>query len=135
MNISEAQDVATLLRVVQADQGDARSRLDPETVVNAATRLAERVHKALMAGPQVSPNLVRRTMGDLGYGRAFGRSYSLGLPVVVTVDDSGVVSYEIDTSEAGEGILDDPESEDDLAQRRLDANSTDRDHAQRRGIQ
>lgn len=32
------------------------------------------------------------------------RSYVVGLPVVVTVHEDGVVTYEVDTSEAGEGI-------------------------------
>lgn len=34
------------------------------------------------------------------------RSYLVGLPVAITVDDDGKVTYEIDTSEAGPAITD-----------------------------
>jgi hypothetical protein len=51
MNISEANDVATLIRAVHGElSGTPEGRL---RVVEAAVRLDERVHKALMVRPGV----------------------------------------------------------------------------------
>lgn len=54
MNISEANDVATLLRLLNGDL----EHHQPDKVAEAADRLAVRVHKALYAGPQIEKELV-----------------------------------------------------------------------------
>lgn len=56
MNISEANDVATLLKLLGTAEPVSTS-----LVVDAAVRLQERVHKALSAGPRVDPGVVRDT--------------------------------------------------------------------------
>lgn len=35
------------------------------------------------------------------------RSHTVGLPVTITVDDDGTVTYEVDWSEAGEAVSED----------------------------
>lgn len=64
MNISEANDVAVLLRAVSMQLAD----LDPDQVADAAVRLQGRVHKALMASPSVDPGAVRITVRALKPG-------------------------------------------------------------------
>ena len=38
------------------------------------------------------------------------RSYVVGLPVMVTVDDSGKVTYEVDTAETGVSLWEDEDN-------------------------
>lgn len=60
------------------------------------------------------------------------RSYVVGLPVIVTVADDGTVSYEIDTTEAGQAVREN-EHYDDVPQDVLDADGDliDADHDRR----
>lgn len=75
------------------------------------------------------------------------RTYTVGLPVAITVDDEGRVSYWVDTSEAGSAVLEDGLSDDrsfdqaesdgaDGTQRTLlaDVASIEADHERRRTV-
>lgn len=61
------------------------------------------------------------------------RSYTVGLPVTVTVDDNGIVTYDIDTSEAGAGIRESDDAFDEYGEETTldDADAVDHEHSQR----
>lgn len=66
------------------------------------------------------------------------RSYLVGLPVLVTVTDEGVVTYDIDTSEAGVSVREeaheqaaDQEEQPDEAQILADYEAIEADHKRR----
>lgn len=60
------------------------------------------------------------------------RSYVVGLPVLVTVWDDGTVVYDLDTAEAGEAILDDPDQPDEDTLQ-ADMGRINADHDRRNG--
>ena len=62
------------------------------------------------------------------------RTYLVGLPVAITVDDNGTMTYEIDTAESGVAISDidyTSEAEETLV---ADAARADADHVRRLGL-
>jgi hypothetical protein len=59
-------------------------------------------------------------------GGAGPRAYLVGLPVTVTVADDGTVSYDVDTSEAGQAIRESGTSGHTDAQIDADADTVDR---------
>lgn len=56
MNITEANDAAVLIRFAQGDQS-----VTEDDLVRATSRLVDRVHKALYAGPADNSAAVRGT--------------------------------------------------------------------------
>lgn len=67
-----------------------------------------------------------QTYGTKPAGRAESRTYTVGLPVLITVHDDGRVEWEIDKSEAAQSIAEEyPHSWDGLhiAQPQVDADA------------
>lgn len=59
------------------------------------------------------------------------RTYLIGLPVLVTVDDDGTVTYDMDTSETGEAIREEGALGVSDEQIEADAKAADREHERR----
>ena len=65
--------------------------------------------------------------------RAESRDYVVGLPVVVSVSETGAVTYWIDTSEAGFALWDDEDAVKAYGEVRVEADqqAVDKDHYRR----